>query len=523
MQKHTIKEAKKRLNQSVIKAKKRALDNSHTPKGKLTHQQHVKNKEKLKKPIAKKAISVTSLSSKNSSRSTIQLLNSLKTNWKYHTSYSDSMMDPEHLTNSNSFTQVFTSKNTHLLTLSLNQIKRYSVRNIRQPEEVFNLPTNQVREIQIDQFDRIWLLEQDNLVCRYAYEIDKIAFTIPCPNAYPSNNRDGNNLLVTENAVFLYSMDNKMKMISLLTGNVLKNISNISLTEKTPMNSQQTVSSTSSGIYITKTLPLKRKILQCNSNGDVAVGTFNQDGLVLELFNNISADPTPPAPLSRKNSSSFTTSRNASGSLSNKSNHSASSNQPSNDAPDSHTICRILKTYKNPTITDFEFSKDFNFIFLVTENDLQAHCTKKFTLKANFKRLVGSKSNKKRNLENIPIGDSAPLLKFNRKIIVLSDQSILQYSQDHYQIFYFGKTLQGQKSGKKVQSSKPNREVYFKSLAKDTTLNQVSSINFDHFEHFEQAHQDHHRTGNLRSGPFRVKRKAVFVDQNNLLTFREFG
>ena len=152
------------------------------------------------------------------------------------------------------------------------------------------------------------------------------------------------------------------------------------------------MSSTSSGFYITKTLPKKRKIVQCNAAGDIAIGTFNSEGLVLEQFTNISADPTPatkPPPLSRKNSSSFTNSRNVSGSLSDNS----SSNS---DKPDSNTICRVLKTYQDPTITDFEFSTDFNHVFIVSENELQACCSKTFTVRANFKRLVGAKSAKKR-------------------------------------------------------------------------------------------------------------------------------
>jgi hypothetical protein len=133
------------------------------------------------------------------------LLSQLPTNWKYHTSYSDSMMDPQHITSAQSISQIFSTKNTHLVTLSRNQLRRYKCSNIRRPEQVFNFKIGQIREMQVDSFDRLWILQQDKLVCRYLFDLEKIAFTVNCTNAYPSNNLRGNNLLVTPNSVYLYS------------------------------------------------------------------------------------------------------------------------------------------------------------------------------------------------------------------------------------------------------------------------------------------------------------------------------
>lgn len=281
------------------------------------------------------------------------------------------------------------------------------------------------------------------------------------------------------------------------------------------MNSQQTVSSTSSGVYITKILPKKRKIVQFNQKGDIGIGTFNQEGLVLELFCNISTEPT--SSISSRNSSSFNSNQNQNGSMSDKSSKSdepqnPTSNQPEqSDFKDPHTICRVLKTYKDTSISDFQFSKDFKNLFLVNNNELAAYCSTTFTLRANFKRLVGSKNPKK--------------TKPNRKIIVLSRNCLLQYNSNHYQVFYFGKTLFDQKSRAEDNTSvvKANRDVYFKSLAKDTTLGEVSGINFDNFEHFEELYQDHLKVPTLKNRKFKTKRKCILMNNNLGLIYREFG
>ena len=133
--------------------------------------------------------------------------------------------------------------------------------------------------------------------------------------------------------------------------------------------------------------------------------------------------------------------------MSNKSNHSNSSAQSSTNqdqdsgqksSRSSRTICRVLKTFKRQDVTDFEFSLDFKHVFVISHNELEAYCSKTFRLVSNFKRLVGSKSTKKK-IQSPDIGPKVRHLK------VLSNEAVLQFSDDHYQIFYFGRTLQGQK------------------------------------------------------------------------------
>ena len=102
--------------------------------------------------------------------------------------------------------------------------------------------------------------------------------------------------------------------------------------------------------------------------------------------------------------------------------------------------------------------------------------------------------------------------KFDRNLKILSKHCLLQYSKDHYQIFYFGRNPQAVKS--KNSSNKPNREFYMKSLAKDTTLGQISNMQFDNSEHFKTEFQNYRQNvAQMDRFAFsRPKRKCIMVD-----------
>jgi hypothetical protein len=139
----------------------------------------------------------------------------------------------------------------------------------------------------------------------------------------------------------------------------------------------------------------------------MAIGTFREDQLVLEIFNNISSDPIISAKniSSKKSNKSISYSSSSPDSLENPSIHSNLSNdslelQPS-EAKSQGTIVRLLKNFNDSTISDFCYSSDFNYLFIVSQNELKGYCAKKLGVLSSYKRLIGAKSLKMKIQRNL--------------------------------------------------------------------------------------------------------------------------